>query len=141
MAEQLESLFGYDALNAGLVRSPAGLFVLPSMPVIGLLLGRGTDALWLLAAGLLSLSTRAAASAHRWRRPCTNGAISFIRCCSGSISIPSIRPRVTLRQQQASALAYFDCFWMFAMVTLALVLVLPVMKHSVAEKGARIASE
>jgi len=46
-----------------------------------------------------------------------------------------------LRQQQASALAYFDCFWVFAMVTLALVLVVPLMKRSVAAKGAHIASE
>jgi DHA2 family multidrug resistance protein len=46
-----------------------------------------------------------------------------------------------LRQQQASALAYFDCFWIFAMVTLALVLVVPMMKRSVAEKGAHVASE
>jgi DHA2 family multidrug resistance protein len=46
-----------------------------------------------------------------------------------------------LRQQQASALAYFDCFWIFAMVTLALVLAVPLMKRSVAEKGAHIASE
>jgi MFS transporter, DHA2 family, multidrug resistance protein len=46
-----------------------------------------------------------------------------------------------LRQQQASALAYFDCFWIFAMVTLALMLVVPLMKRSVADKGSRIASE
>jgi len=46
-----------------------------------------------------------------------------------------------LRQQQASALSYFDCFWIFAVVTLALVLVVPLMKRSVAEKGAHVASE
>lgn len=46
-----------------------------------------------------------------------------------------------VRQQQASALAYFDCFWIFAMVTLALVLVVPLMKRSVAEKGAHVTSE
>ena len=46
-----------------------------------------------------------------------------------------------LRQQQASALAYFDCFWMFAVVTLALVLVVPLMKRSVAEKGAHIGAD
>ena len=46
-----------------------------------------------------------------------------------------------LRQQQASALSYFDCFWIFAMVTLALVFVVPLMKRSVADKGAHIASE
>ena len=46
-----------------------------------------------------------------------------------------------LRQQQASALSYFDCFWIFAMVTLALASVVPLMKRSVAEKGARVISE
>ena len=46
-----------------------------------------------------------------------------------------------LRQQQASALAYFDCFWIFAVVTMALVFVVPLMKRSVAAKGAHIASE
>ena len=47
----------------------------------------------------------------------------------------------TLRQQQASALAYFDCFWVFAMVMLALTPVVFLMKRSVAEKGARIGGE
>jgi hypothetical protein len=46
-----------------------------------------------------------------------------------------------LRQQQASALSYFDSFWVFAALTLALVLVVPLMKRSVAEKGAHIGSE
>jgi len=41
-----------------------------------------------------------------------------------------------LRQQQASSLAYFDCFWVFAMLMLALVPVVLLMKRSVAEKGA-----
>ena len=47
----------------------------------------------------------------------------------------------TLRLQQASALAYFDCFWVFAMVMLALVPVVLLMKRSVAEKGARVGGE
>jgi MFS transporter, DHA2 family, multidrug resistance protein len=46
-----------------------------------------------------------------------------------------------LRRQQASALAYFDCFWIFAVVTLALMLVVPLMRPSVAEKGAPISGE
>ena len=41
-----------------------------------------------------------------------------------------------LRQQQASSLAYFDCFWMFAVLTFVLVFVALFMKRSVAEKGA-----
>jgi MFS transporter, DHA2 family, multidrug resistance protein len=46
-----------------------------------------------------------------------------------------------LRQQQASALAYFDCFWVFAMLMLALVPVILLMKRSVAEKGAHVGVE
>jgi MFS transporter, DHA2 family, multidrug resistance protein len=46
-----------------------------------------------------------------------------------------------LRQQQASALAYFDCFWLFAVLMLAVMFVVLVMKRSVAEKGARIGGE
>ena len=46
-----------------------------------------------------------------------------------------------LRQQQASALAYFDCFWMFAVVILAMTFVVFLMKRSVAEKGAHIGGE
>ena len=46
-----------------------------------------------------------------------------------------------LRQQQASALAYFDVFWLLAVVMLVLVPVLLLMKRSVAEKGARVGGE
>jgi DHA2 family multidrug resistance protein len=45
-----------------------------------------------------------------------------------------------LRQQQASALAYFDSFWIFAALTFALVFVVLLMKRSVAEKGAHISA-
>ena len=46
-----------------------------------------------------------------------------------------------MRQQQASSLAYFDCFWMFAVLTFVLVFVALFMKRSVAEKGARLIGE
>jgi DHA2 family multidrug resistance protein len=46
-----------------------------------------------------------------------------------------------LRQQQASALAYFDVFWLLAAVMLVLVPVVLLMKRSVAEKGARVGVE
>jgi MFS transporter, DHA2 family, multidrug resistance protein len=52
----LQSLFGYDALSAGLVMSPGGVFAVLAMPVVGRLLGRGTDARWLIAAGLLIMT-------------------------------------------------------------------------------------
>jgi DHA2 family multidrug resistance protein len=46
-----------------------------------------------------------------------------------------------LRDQQASSLSYFDCFWMTAVLTLAVTFVVLFMKRSVAEKGGHIASE
>jgi DHA2 family multidrug resistance protein len=46
-----------------------------------------------------------------------------------------------LRQQQAASLAYFDVFWMAAVVAAALVFLVPIMKRSVAEKGAHIGAE
>ena len=49
----LQSLFGYDAYASGLVLSPAGIFSILMMVVVGILLGRGVDARWLIAAGLL----------------------------------------------------------------------------------------
>jgi MFS transporter, DHA2 family, multidrug resistance protein len=42
-----------------------------------------------------------------------------------------------LRDQQASSLAYFDCFWMVAVLTLAVTFLVLLMKRSVAERGAR----
>jgi MFS transporter, DHA2 family, multidrug resistance protein len=51
----LESLFGYDAFHAGLVLSPAGAFTIIALVVVGALLGRGVDARWLMAIGLLIL--------------------------------------------------------------------------------------
>jgi DHA2 family multidrug resistance protein len=46
-----------------------------------------------------------------------------------------------LRQQQASALAYFDSFLISAIVAVALTFLVLTMKRSVAEKGAHIAAE
>jgi MFS transporter, DHA2 family, multidrug resistance protein len=51
----LESLFGYDAFHAGLVLSPAGVFTIIALVIVGALLGRGVDARWLIAIGLLIL--------------------------------------------------------------------------------------
>jgi hypothetical protein len=45
--------FGYDALNAGLVMSPSGIFALMMLPVVAGLIGRGFDARWLVVAGTL----------------------------------------------------------------------------------------
>jgi DHA2 family multidrug resistance protein len=46
-----------------------------------------------------------------------------------------------VRAQQAAALAYFDVFWVLAVVMAALVFAVLLMKRSVAEKGAHIGSE
>jgi len=46
-----------------------------------------------------------------------------------------------LRQEQATALSYFDCFWLFGVLGAALVFLVFFMKRSVAEKGAHVAAE
>jgi DHA2 family multidrug resistance protein len=46
-----------------------------------------------------------------------------------------------LRHQQASALAYFDTFLIFAVLAVALTFLVLLMKRSVAEKGAHVAAE
>jgi DHA2 family multidrug resistance protein len=57
----LLTLFGYDAYAAGLVLWPAGIFSALLLPVVGRLLGRGIDARWLIASGLLLM-----AAANYW---------------------------------------------------------------------------
>jgi DHA2 family multidrug resistance protein len=52
----LQSLFGYDATTSGLVLSPAGIFALMMLFVVGILLSRGTDARYLMATGLVVLA-------------------------------------------------------------------------------------
>ena len=226
----LQSLFGYSALDAGLVMSPAGFFALFAMPIIGFMLGRRTDARWLIGVGLslmaignywmsqmnlfispnqvvwprvvlvLGLSVcfaPANVAAYLYTPAALRGAavglLSLLRNEGGSVgtslaqtfqerrdqfhalrlgeSLDPLNPAVqsfieqaqarflqqtgdpataqqlawqaleNLRQQQASALSYFDCFWMFAVVMLALTLLVFLMKRSVAEKGARIGGE
>jgi DHA2 family multidrug resistance protein len=51
----LQSLFGYDATTSGMVLSPAGVFAVMMLFVVGVLLSKGTDARLLMAAGLLTL--------------------------------------------------------------------------------------
>ena len=46
-----------------------------------------------------------------------------------------------LRQQQGASLAYFDVFWVAAVVSVALVVLVLLMKRSVAEKGAHVGAE
>ncbi|MDB6175645.1 MAG: emrB [Chthoniobacteraceae bacterium] len=51
----LQSLFGYDATTSGLVLSPAGIGAVIVLFIVGMLLGRGVDARYLMAAGLCTL--------------------------------------------------------------------------------------
>jgi len=53
----------------------------------------------------------------------------------------SLQALEDLRQQQATSLAYFDDFWLFAVLALALVPLVFLMKRSVAEKGEHIGAE
>jgi DHA2 family multidrug resistance protein len=46
-----------------------------------------------------------------------------------------------VRGQQASSLAYFDCFWTFAVVAIGVSFLVLFMKRSVAEKGAHVPHE
>ncbi|HEY4234003.1 MAG TPA: DHA2 family efflux MFS transporter permease subunit [Lacipirellulaceae bacterium] len=52
----LQSLFGYDATTSGLVLSPAGVFAVMILFVVGALLSRGVDARYLMATGLVVLA-------------------------------------------------------------------------------------
>jgi DHA2 family multidrug resistance protein len=226
----LQSLFGYDALHAGLVMSPAGLFAVMVMPVIAFLLGRGKDARWIIVAGLLvmgagnywmsQMNLAVSPGLVVWPRVVTIvglsmcfaplnvaaylytplelrgaavGLFNLLRTEGGSVGTsiaqtfqerrfqfhterlgtyldpfnpaahtfihhaqkfylgqtgdPALSKQIAfqglslLRGQQASSLAYFDCFWLFAVIALALVPVVLIMKRSVAQKGARIGAE
>jgi DHA2 family multidrug resistance protein len=220
----LQSLFGYDTLQAGLVMSPAGFFAIFTLPVVGFVLGRRTDARWVILAGVLTMAAGsywmsqlnleispgqvvwprvvlivgllicfapANVAAYLYTplalRGAAVGLLSLLRNEGGSVGTslsqalqdhreqfhtlrlgeyldpfnsavrsfleqtqalflqqtgdPALSRELAwqalqnLRQQQASALAYFDCFWVFAVVMLMLVPVVLMMKRSVAEKG------
>jgi MFS transporter, DHA2 family, multidrug resistance protein len=49
----LQTLFGYDAYHSGLVMSPSGVFALIVLVIVGAVLGRGVDARWPIAIGLV----------------------------------------------------------------------------------------
>jgi DHA2 family multidrug resistance protein len=52
----LQSLFGYDATTSGLVLSPAGLFAIIMLVIVGSLLSRGFDARYIMASGLATMA-------------------------------------------------------------------------------------
>lgn len=51
----LQSLFGYDATTSGLVLSPAGIFAVITLFVVGAMLTRGVDARYLMGCGLFTV--------------------------------------------------------------------------------------
>jgi MFS transporter, DHA2 family, multidrug resistance protein len=230
LPQMLQTLFGYDAEQSGLVLSPAGISSLCALIIAGVLMGRGVDARWLVAAGLLIMAASNWWMAHvnleisprqviaprmvltaglgliiapisvaaymyvpQHLRGAAIGLASLLRNEGGSVGtslaqtieirreqfhtsrvgefLDPLNPSVStfidqsralflqatgdpatsdlmawqalanLRQQQAASLAYFDVFWLAAVLGLALVLLPPLMKRSVAEKGAHLAAE
>ena len=226
----LQSLFGYDAYVSGLVLSPAGLFAVLVLLVVGALLGRGVDARWLIAAGLLvmaagcywtsqlniyispwqviwprvvvivglsmifaPLNVAAFKYTPQHLRAAAVGLFALLRNEGGSVgtslaktfqqrreqfhlsrlneNLDPLNPHVqsffeegqalvmqqtgdpvqsqlvvtqvlaNLRQQQGASLAYFDVFWLFAVLGMTLAFLVLLMKRSVAEKGAHVAAE
>src|ERR1700722_5991800 len=226
----LESLFGYDAFHAGLVLSPAGIFTIIAIVIVGALLGRGADARWLIGCGLLivaagnfwmsrlnldiapsqviwprvvmvgglglvfaPLNVAAYIYIPRSLRGAAVGLLALLRNEGGSVGtslgqtiterreqfhslrlgeyLDPLNPAVTsflaqakpgylqqtgdpaaaqqmalqslgdLRDQQALALSYFDCFLIFAVVSVVLSFLVLFMKRSVAEKGAHVGGE
>ncbi len=226
----LQTLFGYDATTSGLVLSPAGIFAVMMLVIVGTLLGRGTDARWIIGCGLFTMAagtfwmSRLTLDISPWQvvwprvviiaglsmtfapvnvaaflrippqmRGAAVGLLALLRNEGGSVgtsvaqtiherreqfhtlrlgeNLDTLNRAVTdflaqaqsgflhnngdpaaakqlglaalenLREIQASSLAYFDSFVVFAAVSLALVPLVFFMKRSVAEKGAHIAAE
>jgi len=53
----------------------------------------------------------------------------------------ALQALANLREQQSSALAYFDTFFVFAVVAAALVVLVFLMKPAVAAKGEHVGAE
>jgi DHA2 family multidrug resistance protein len=226
----LQSLYGYDALASGIVISPSGIFAIIMMVVVGAILGRGTDARYLIAGGLLTmaignywmsqmnlgispwqvvwprvvmitglsmifapLNVAAYLYTPRAYRAAAVGLFALLRNEGGSVGtslaqtmeirrdqfhvgrigefLDPLNPTVTeylhqtgaalqqltgdpvgskmmalqtladLREQQSASLAYFDDFYLFAVLAILLIPLVLFMKRSVPEKGAHLAAE
>jgi DHA2 family multidrug resistance protein len=226
----LQSLFGYDATTSGLVLSPAAIFSIIMLVIVGWLLGRGVDVRYLMAAGLFVLGiggywmSRLNLEISPWQivwprvvfimglstifaplnvaafmnippqlRGAAVGLLALLRNEGGSVgtslaqtiqqrrdqfhslrlgeNLDPLNPAVNsyvdqaqrvfleqsgdpvaanqvalqslanLREQQSSSLAYFDVFFIFAVVALALIVLVFFMKRSVAVKDAHLAAE
>jgi MFS transporter, DHA2 family, multidrug resistance protein len=226
----LQSLFGYDATTSGLVLSPAAIFSIIMLVIVGWLLGRGVDARYLMAAGLFVLGiggywmSRLNLEISPWQivwprvvfiaglstifaplnvaafinippqlRGAAVGLLALLRNEGGSVgtslaqtiqqrrdqfhslrlgeNLDPLNPAVNsyvdqaqgvflqqsgdpvaanqialqnianLREQQSSSLAYFDVFFIFAVVAVALIVLVFFMKRSVPAKGVHVAAE
>jgi DHA2 family multidrug resistance protein len=226
----LQSLFGYDATTSGMVLSPAGVFAIITLVIVGRLLGRGVDTRYLIGVGLFVLAiggywmSRLNLEISPWQivwprvvfimglstifaplnvaaflrippqlRGAAVGLLALLRNEGGSVgtsvsqtiqerrdqfhslrlgeNLDPLNPAVNsyfdqvqpgflqqtgdpvaskqmalqsladLREQQSSALAYFDTFFLFAVIAVALIVLVFFMKRSVAEKGAHVAAE
>jgi DHA2 family multidrug resistance protein len=226
----LQTLFGYDALRSGLMMSPAGVSSMAAMVAVGVLIGRGIDARWMVAVGLIIMAAANYARAKMnleidsWQviwphmvlmlglglffaplsvaaykytpvhlRGAAVGLLNLLRNEGGSVGtslsqtieerrlplhtarlgewLDPLNPHVKdfldqsraflfrqsgdrawaqsgavqaleeLRQQQAAAMAFFDVFWVCAVLSAALVVLVLFMKRSVAEPGERIGGE
>jgi len=226
----LQSLFGYDATTSGLVLSPAGLFAIMGLTFAGVLISRGVDARYFIAAGLITMgignywTSQLTLEISPWQvvwprvvviaglsmifapinvaaflyipkelRGAAVGLLALLRNEGGSVGtsiaqtiherreqfhslrlgeyLDLLNPTVNsfleqaqsyllqlngdsvaarqmavqlldnLRQEQASAFAYFDIFLVFAALSVPLVALVFMMKRSVAQKGAHVAAE
>jgi DHA2 family multidrug resistance protein len=226
----LQSLYGYDATTSGLVLSPSGVGAVMTLFFVGFLLGRGIDARWLIAAGMIIMGlgnywmSQMNLEISPWQvvwprvvviaglsmifaplnvaaflyippqlRGAAVGLLALLRNEGGSVgtsiaktiherrdqfhslrlgeNLDPLNPTVNsffeqaqtgflqltgdpvaarqmalesleqLRQQQSSALAYFDSFIVFAALGCALAFLVLLMRRSVAAKGAHVAAE
>jgi MFS transporter, DHA2 family, multidrug resistance protein len=71
------------------------------------------------------------------------GQVFFMRLTGdpGLSQKRSVNVLDNLRQQQAASLAYFDVFWLCAILGVLLVLLVLVMNRSVAERGGHVGAE
>ena len=226
----LQTLFGYNAEWSGLVMSPAGLFSIPTMLVVGFLIGKRVDARWLIMVGAVlmaagaywfallnldvspgqlvwprvvqqlgtsfmfaPLSVAAFMYLPKEYRGAAAGIFAVLRNEGGSagtsmgktlverrlplhtdrlgenlnpLSTPfndalqggrqffegvtgdpvtsqemALQAIDNLRQQQAGALAYFDGFYLFAILALGIIPLALLMRRSVAEPGQHVGME
>ncbi|MBL8885032.1 MAG: DHA2 family efflux MFS transporter permease subunit [Phycisphaerales bacterium] len=226
----LQTLYGYDATMSGLVLSPAGLFAIATMLVVGRLLTKGVDARLLMAAGVLliaggnywmaimnlsispwqivwprvviivglgllfaPLNVAAFATMPIAIRGAAVGLLALLRNEGGSVgtsvaqtvlerreqfhtlrlneNMDQFNPAVTsildlgqklfmtttgdpvaarmmayqlmanMRDRQATALAYFDIFWVAAVLAISLLALIAMMKKVTVPKGTLVSAE